>query len=324
MSNYKRVLKMRSGYSYIHPKTGRRIRVKPHKQHYYVKRYKPVHLKKTFNMQQKELDWSHLSTDYPNIMGLTDEEIENFIDETTLDEEYVKEYLNHIKCYNRDDLKELSKKAYADFDIKVSDIAKASGINNSYGKGSTIYVTSPRGGFEILSDFAYANQLEKANVPYDLEKDEWNERDVLRAESLPYGYAISDVNDIVFVDDIYMSGEQCEKAIGVLKRQIENYEIDPEEIPRFHYIALVGNKDNKYLDHHKSEWDTFTIADEHSFERISEEQTKKYENIPKEEWFKGVSAVVFPFSVPDGNRHFIARDLYRRAPKRDRFKHREY
>lgn len=40
----KRILKKRKGYSYNHPKTGRRIKVKSHKQHYNVnpKKYKKI------------------------------------------------------------------------------------------------------------------------------------------------------------------------------------------------------------------------------------------------------------------------------------------
>ncbi|MFO7798121.1 MAG: hypothetical protein R6W84_18435, partial [Promethearchaeia archaeon] len=42
MSNYKRVLKKRKGYSYSHHKTGKKVNVGPHKQHYRVRMYKPI------------------------------------------------------------------------------------------------------------------------------------------------------------------------------------------------------------------------------------------------------------------------------------------
>ncbi len=172
-----------------------------------------------------------------------------------------------------------------------------------YKSSSTIFITSPRGGFNILGDFGYANRLDKKNFPYDLERYEFNSVATLKAESLPYGYNIDDVNDIVFVDDIYMSGEQSYRAYGELEQKIKELNIPKEQQPRLHYMAMVGNKNTTQG---KFKWDSFTIGEEYNFRRDGKN-------------FEGVSAVVFPFSIPDGNRHRIARRLYR---NKKRFAHR--
>jgi len=126
----------------------------------------------------------------------------------------------------------------------------------------------------------------------------------LKAESLPYGYSISDVNDIVFIDDIYMSGEQCYRAYGEQENKINELNIPKDQRPRLHYMSMVGNK-------HTSQgkgkgWDTFTVGEEYNFRRSGKN-------------FEGVSAVVFPFSIPDGHRHYLARRLYK---NKKRFAHR--
>ncbi|KKK84495.1 hypothetical protein LCGC14_2782790, partial [marine sediment metagenome] len=131
---------------------------------------------------------------------------------------------------------------------------------NPYNKSSTIFITSPRGGFDILSDFGYANRLDKKNFPYDLERYDFNM--TLKAESLPYGEDITDVNDIVFIDDIYMSGEQAGRAKSELDKKIKELGISKEQRPRLNYMAMVGNK---HTSSGKYGWDTFTVGEKYNF-----------------------------------------------------------
>jgi hypothetical protein len=320
-----------SSYTRFDPRIGKKVKVSSYTRMQKMKAHGPKAIKLTLNTQQKELDWSHLSAKYPNIMGLTDEEIEKYIDSRNQDREWIREYIKHIKCYNRDDLKELSQKAHKDLEKnlekKLIQLSAEEYNTNPFTSSSTVYVTSPRGGLEILSDFAYANDLSKANIPYDFKEGEKvisyspkKTSKVLSAESLPYKFdSVEDVNDIVYVDDIYMSGEQSRKAAEELKEKIQEFDTDPEEKVRIHYIALVGNTTNP-IEKDAKKWDTFTIADKHTFKRTP---YHSIEERPKKEWFDDVSAVVFPFSIPDGSRHYIARDLYKKAPKsRRRFEHR--
>jgi len=55
-------------------------------------------------------------------------------------------------------------------------------------------------------------------------------------------------------------------------------------------MAMVGNK---HASQGKAKWDTFTVREEYNFKRDGKN-------------FEGVSAVVFPFSIPDGHRHNTA------------------
>jgi len=58
-------------------------------------------------------------------------------------------------------------------------------------------------------------------------------------------------------------------------------------------MAMVGNK---HASQGKAKWDTFTVGEEYNFKRDGKN-------------FGKVSAVVFPFSIPDGHRHNTARRL---------------
>ena len=73
----------------------------------------------------------------------------------------------------------------------------------------------------------------------------------------------------------------------------------------FHYREL---EIEMLLGQGKYKWDSFTVGEEYNFRRNGEK-------------FEGVSGVVFPFSIPDGHRHSIARKLYR---NKKRFAHRKF
>lgn len=252
-------------------------------------------------------DWSHLSEMYSNIIGLSDEEIENFIKNTSENKEKIREYIKHIRCYNQDDIREISKKMYKDFEAIMNKKAQEGKLTkeNPYNEDTTIFITSPRGGFDILSDFGYANELNKRQFPYDLERYESGYSQTLRSESLPYGSGINDVNDIVFIDDIYMSGEQCGKAYYELDKKLRELNISNDQKPRIHYMSIAGNE---HASQGKAGWDTFIVGEKFNFRR-------------KGNQFEGISAVVFPFSIPDGEKHHTARRLYR---EKKRFEHRKY
>ena len=329
-------------------------------------------LKEIEKIQVKEKDWAHLSTKYPNIIGITDEDIEDFIKQECNDlpktnawdssligylyndpliysmlpeemgdswisfdhfSEYIQKkypnpyhlrielrrkelenYLIKIKCYNKEDLEKVSIKAFDELSTQIKKSVEDPAPSLYY---HTIYLTSPRGGLESLGTFAYANNINKESIPFDLDKkvNLATYKEDLFATSLPYGYT-KEVRDIVYVDDICMSGEQQTKAFDTIQKTIESLKLDPKIRPRLHYIALVGS-DKVIQDvsgkrtvvpegYPKKDWATVTIGELHNFDR-----NKKYD-------FDDVSAVVFPFTIPDGERHMIARRLYKSI---DRYRH---
>lgn len=308
-----------NGFNRYDPRIRRQVHVKPYERKQMVRDF--TYLSKIIEHQRLEDDWSHLSNNYPNLRGLTDEKIESFIKTFPYSEDdrkHVKSYIKKIKCYDQNEIRDISRKMFLEFDSKMK--AKASGLfdENPYDNASTIFITSPIGGFDILGDFGYANasNLSKKNFPYDLEgaKSTYfpESKDItLNAESLPYGYKILDVNDVIYVDDIYMSGEQCEKAREILRDKIKGLKISEKQMPRLHYMAIVGNKSEH---RGRKGWDTFIVGEEHSFTPTTGK---------KGDWktYEDVSAVVFPFSIPDGARHHIAQKLYK---DKKRFEHRKF
>lgn len=319
-------------------------------------------------IQTEEKDWAHLSIEYPNLIGLTDEQVENFIKEDC-DELYketqwypyvvmdfynhpliecilpvninkenyndfsdyiqkkypnpqelkkllhrkkLENYISKIKCYNKEDLEQISITAFNDLSNQIKNIKSPDPAPSlDY---HTIYLTSPRGGLETLGTFAYANQLRKETIPFDLDKklNYSSHEDMFYATSLPYG-SIVEVRDIVYLDDICLSGEQQTKAYDTIQKNIESLKLDPKIKPRLHYVALVGS--NKVIkdkegrrvvipeQETKREWNTVTIGELHDFEK------------DKKGIFNDVSAIVLPFSIPDGEPHFIARNLYKSIDK---------
>ena len=270
-----------------------------------IKKKSENDFEKLKELQIKEEDWSHLSLKYPNLMGLTDEQVDTFIQKRVdigHDREKVESYVSSIRAYNKDDIMDIS----VDMELKFSE--NASSKWHDYDKSSTVYVTSPRGGPEVLSNYAYANRLSKSNMPYDFYIDpQHGEYKRLMARSLPYGSKILTVSDIVFVDDICMSGEQQDKAYVELKYAVSELDIAKEHKPRLHYMAIVGNEAvlqddasgvGVYGSYHQP-WDSVTIGEVHKF-------SSNYKGE-----YPGISAAVFPYSIPDGDRHEEARKLYR-------------
>lgn len=269
---------------------------------------------KILTLQTKEKDWSHQSLRYPNIVGLNDKQIQDYIEKYPKEDQLgIITYLKYIRVFTPKDIKELSRELYHDFDTDMKEFNKKNPElileHNKYDSNKTIFVTSPKGGFEILSQFAYSNfdNIHKRNLPYDLaEGKQFTDvvKKSLKADSLPYGNKIYDVNDIVFVDDIYMSGEQSGRALIEIKKKLETLNVDKSQYPRFHYIAIAGNNTYK-TSSEKKEWEydngSFRVGKSYDFNFT-------YDDISES---KKASAIVFPFSIPDGSRHRNARKLYR-------------
>ncbi|MFW9968760.1 MAG: hypothetical protein ACFFDF_01080 [Candidatus Odinarchaeota archaeon] len=296
------------GFYRFNQRTGKKdIYVGPFTRKQKVRDY--TYSNKLLEHQKAEKDWGHLSMEYPNLLGLTDEEVVEFIKNSNEDKEVVKEYIKHIKCYDKDDIRHYSKKAFKKFEKKMEEkyTYNVPEGKDPYTKDKTIFVTSPRGGFNILGDFGYANKLNKSNLPYDLDRYQFSSETTMKSVSLPYGASIIDVNDIVFVDDIYMSGEQCGKAYNHLSKAINDMKLPKNQKPRLHYLSITGSK-HDYSKYQIDQWDSFSVGDELDFRRDGKH-------------FEQVSAVVYPFSIPDGSRHYTARRLY---SKKKRFSHRSY
>jgi hypothetical protein len=72
---------------------------------------------------------------------------------------FTEDYFHHVKVYDRDEAYSAFKKVGAQIEEDMP---------GTLHDPSTIFVTTPRGGHEMLSMFAYANDIKKENVPSDI------------------------------------------------------------------------------------------------------------------------------------------------------------
>jgi hypothetical protein len=284
-------------------------------------------------------DWSHMSEKYPNVIGLTDLEIQTFLDTFNYDQynigkEGMEQYIKQLRCYNDNDITKISQNMHDEWQKRMSDYTvkhfQTIDDSNRFENKKTIFITSPRGGNQILTIFSYANygDVSKSNIPFDWEQHKKFTNDgykqTLKTVSMPYEHNyIKDVNDIVYLDDIFMSGEQFGKALSNIKSRLEELQISNEQLPRIHYMSIAGNmpriKDKEQIIDKPTykqpthindlKWFTYTVGDKRKFDHHYDDP------------YPFTSACVFPFSIPDGNHHKYARKLYDKFHK---FPHRKY
>ena len=160
----------------------------------------------------QESEWMHLSADYPHLVGVTTKQINDYLTLNNDPTNYKRGLFANYKVFNRDDL-------FADSQLLLALIKKKILATEGTVEPllNTVFITSPRGGLELLSIFAYANHLDKMHFPQLLEE-----------KATPAGFTIlassnalkpnqwNAVKRIVFLDDIIASGEQTRDAIGGL------------------------------------------------------------------------------------------------------------
>jgi hypothetical protein len=196
--------------------------------------------------------WAPLCPEYPNLKGVTCTEIDEFIGENIKfadNTQLIKDYLHHVKVYDRDEIytafKRIGKQIKSNYP-KYRNILRDS---------STIYVTTPRGGHEMLSIFAYANGIKKEQIPSDITwqldlKPEAREEygidaiteDWIREKEVSFemvdtkdihmfgkdwmGNRSEEVKTIFIVDDIIASGQQINRTAGELSEMFPDAEIN--------------------------------------------------------------------------------------------------
>ena len=187
-------------------------------------------------------EWIMLDPRFPNLKGVTpdkiDEIVQIFAEESQKLKEYCIDYLQHVMVYDRDDIFKMC-------------INLGEQIEKKYpGKlhdPHSIFVTTPRGGHEVLSIFAYANDLKKEQIPSNIRSITEKEQKIINdriktidKEHVYYtdyenaynhiqegnypiipdiwlntisNYFNSKVETVFIIDDIIASGEQMRQAI---------------------------------------------------------------------------------------------------------------
>jgi len=192
---------------------------------------------------------------------------------------FMKKYFSHVRVYDRREeyiaLKKIGERINKDFGFDVlHDI-------------SSVFITTPRGGHEILSIFSYANNISKEQIPSDileLEDDYIIGRDWLFNRS-------ENIKRVFVVDDIIASGHQMNEVSENVLQIIPNAEI---------YTVMLcdryGATDYSLDTIKKRYFDTKTIGIERFIDKYNDIPTLSdgyIDNI----WI----TCVFPHACPDGD-----------------------
>jgi len=206
--------------------------------------------------------WTPLCPEYPNLYGLTCEDIHQFIEDFVsgshaisikkdksykiiplLSEsekrDYIESYLHHVKCLDRIELFDIC----YDLGTKLNYI-----LDDRPNEASNAYITSPRGGYEVLSIFSYANEIPKECIPMDFRS--YNGKlyhlylysmDIL--EELEYMDNFT--RNIIIIDDIIASGQQFTLSIYNLEQYCRHNNITYK--PSIFYATIATRKHPTWL-----------------------------------------------------------------------------
>ena len=108
--------------------------------------------------EQAQDEWIMLDPRFPNLKGITPKRIDEFLANAEKEgmRDYFEDYLQHVMVYDRDDIVSMC------YDLGKQIEKKYPGKLHS---PHSIFVTTPRGGHEVLSIFAYTNDLKKEQIP---------------------------------------------------------------------------------------------------------------------------------------------------------------
>ena len=213
-------------------------------------------------------EWIMLDPRFPNLKGITPKRIDEFLANAEKEgmRNYFEDYLQHVMVYDRDDIVSMC------YDLGQQIEKKYPGkLHSNY----SIFVTTPRGGHEVLSIFAYTNGLKKEQIPshirniskkeyeaaievreyfketgFDEPKDLENRRNELikhyKEKNLPSipdiwldiesSYLSNKVETVFIIDDIIASGMQIIEAY----KKIDNFFKNKVEIIP---VILIKRKD---------------------------------------------------------------------------------
>jgi len=223
--------------------------------------------------KQAQDEWIMLDPRFINLKGITPKRIDEFL--ASADEEgikdYFEDYLQHVMVYDRDD-------------IFAMCIALGELIEEKYpGKlhsPHSIFVTTPRGGYEVLSIFAYTNDLKKEQIPSHIRSISKDEAKIIREHeqfmeiganiltpkegykeaykhlqegnypiipdiwlSTMSNFFRNEIKTVFIIDDIIASGEQMKQSIPKLLKFFNEYRDAMDEFVDVIPIVLAKRKD---------------------------------------------------------------------------------
>ena len=122
--------------------------------------------------EQAQDEWIMLDPRFPNLKGIIPKRIDEFLANADSEEmkKYFEDYLQHVMVYDRDDIVSMC------YDLGKQIEKKYPGKLHS---SHSIFVTTPRGGHEVLSIFAYTNDLKKEQIPSHIRYLKESEKEML-------------------------------------------------------------------------------------------------------------------------------------------------
>lgn len=172
--------------------------------------------------EQAQDEWIMLDPRFPNLKGITPKRIDEFLAnaETQGMKKYFEDYLQHVMVYDRDDIVSMCYDLGQQIEEKYPD-----DLHSPH----SIFVTTPRGGHEVLSIFAYTNNLKKEQIPSHIkgiDEDEYRiaKKDIEREKTgYKEKYDENEDNEDEYVEPYYPFEEEEELPYFVDKQDVINH-----------------------------------------------------------------------------------------------------
>ena len=253
--------------------------------------------------------------------------------------DWAHDYLRSVKTLDRKDVYDISLELGEKLAGRLSaTFAQRRRINSKEHKeevlsqSDVVYVTTPRGGHEVLSTFAYANGIEKAMNPASFPSD-WQTSDELYEtvgavtdtdnykEVFPMtwlgkaGYGKTEINHVVFIDDIVASAQQATEAHNYITKFFKQHGMNPE----IHLVAIAGRRADRYQEYKSEFFDNALYGIEldnlNDWNHCRAQQRADKREVPPN---CKPPSVAFPWSIPDGSADRPLVDVYGSRTKRGR------
>lgn len=167
--------------------------------------------------------------DYLKKKDIITPDMSRFDQEEAVRKHYFDTYFKNYKVYDRDEVFKDSQILYEKLKtrIKVQEEITDEFELARTTRENTLFVTSPRGGYELLSIFGYANDLNKRAFPSDIREEiehkeaEYKFQDKFEPVTIAIGNYTGmtwlgdkkqTIKRVIFIDDIIASGDQTIKA----------------------------------------------------------------------------------------------------------------
>lgn len=320
--------------------------------------------------------WFPMSIKYPRLKAVTDKDVDDFITyradrnyvniephiyegikkklleegktfENPIEEKiaihthYLEEYFKNYQVYDRDEVFEDSKKLFHKLLLKIKEVENLSEPPSTYELfKNTAFVTTPRGGHELLGIFAYANSLPKQTIPSRIRDFTLHSGDEYSLSQLTIksksgltwlgGDKMDNIDRVVFLDDIVASGEQTFDALTelqmtfspetrTLKKKVAGtklFKIESvvEEPINLYFLSLCRRE-------YPKDWQDMKDFDKEGAKFLYDHSvwvhlTSGIEDFKAKmghQWVTGTAKTVncaFAWSIPDGASDYHIKDLY--------------